>query len=110
MRSESCDRGSIRAAGGLALVVLALTGCEPFGPNPSGEVILPDTTRRVSAPVEREAQLRTATSRDDIPELTGAPGPDGRWPAPVPGSRETAYRDARQLVVGSEGPYALTRE
>ncbi len=109
MRSKSCDWGSIRAAGGLALMVRALAGCESIGPNPSGEVILPEATRRVNASAEREAQLRTATSRDDIPELTGAPGPDGRWPAPVPGLRETAYRDARQLVVGSEGPYALTR-
>lgn len=109
MRSRTCNLAAARTAAGLMLAGLVLAGCEPFGPNPSGEAILPDTTRRISASAERSAQLGTGTIRDDIPELTGAPGPDGRWPAPVPTSRETAYRDAMQLVVGSEGPWALTR-
>lgn len=99
-------------AGRIALLVmlgLSVAGCETYGPNPSGEVYLPEATQRLSASAVRDAQLRTGTSRDDYPELTGAPDPDGKWPARTGPSSRTVYRDAEQLVVGSEGPWALTR-
>ena len=92
-----------------AALVLTVAGCEGYGPNPSGEVILPEATRHINAAAQREAQLRTGTSDDDLPELTGAPGPDGLWPARVGVNGMTVYRDADRLVVGSEGPGARTQ-
>ncbi len=101
--TQALSRGAL-----LAVLALTVAGCEPYGPNPSGEVNLPDATRRIHAPTERDAQLRTGTSADDLPELTGAPGADGRWPARVGSNGMTVYRDANRLVVGSEGPGART--
>ncbi|SDL31588.1 hypothetical protein [Aliiruegeria lutimaris] len=94
-------------AGGLALATL-LSGCGPYTPNPSGEVLLPDTTRRINPSVEREAQLRTGTTQDDYPEFTGAPGPYGTWPATVGNSGTKVYRAANSLQVVAEGPGAVT--
>ncbi len=100
---------SIRAAAGIG-ALLALAACDTgYGPNPSGEVTLPEATRRIDASQEREAQLRTGTMQDDIPEYTGAPNPWGRWPAKAGSNGRTVYRDADQLVVFSEGPGARSR-
>ena len=100
-RSVSAARPAL-----FVLLALACAGCDGYGPNPSGEVTLPEATRRIDAREAREAQLVTGTSRDDLPEYTGAPGPDGRWPARVGARGATVYRDADALVVGSEGPFA----
>jgi hypothetical protein len=61
--------------------------------------VLPAGTAVIYAPDERGAQLRTGTWRDDIPEYTGAPGPDGKWPAYAHAKRRTVYRD-EDVVTG----------
>lgn len=90
-------------------VLLGLAACETYGPNPSGEVTLPEGTRRINAVEERASQLATGTYHDDIPELTGAPSPRAVWPAYVDTKGKTVYRDVDSLLVGSEGPYAVTQ-
>ena len=104
--------GKALKGAGLVMLVLTVSGCDSlrYGPNPSGEVALPEATRRVDPVAERNRQLQTGTLRDDYPELTGAPGPDGRWPASYGASGQSVYRDADALQVGSEGPYARIAE
>ena len=101
-------------AGGLIALALSVSGCEiltgkPYGTNPSGKVVLPAKTKKVHTSAERSAQLRTTTYTDDHPELTGAPGPDGRWPAKVGNTNLTTYMAEHSLIVGSEGPGAVRR-
>ncbi|MFV0333622.1 MAG: hypothetical protein ACK5JR_06075 [Tropicimonas sp.] len=98
---------------GMVLLSLGLSGCDivtgrPYGKNPSGEVTLPEATRRIDPAAERGAQLKTTTYTDDHPELTGAPDPHGRWPAKVGRTRSTAYKAKEAMIVGSEGPGAVT--
>ncbi len=88
--------GVIRGAA-MAGLGLLLAACETETPSarmdPLPPVVsqLPDSTPRIDARAQREAQLRTGTYHDDIPELTGAPGTNARWPAPVYRDRRAAY-------------------
>ncbi|NDR58426.1 hypothetical protein [Aliiruegeria sabulilitoris] len=106
---ENCKtRKSVLLGAAVLAFATLLSGCGPYVPNPSGEVLLPDTTRRINPSVEREAQLRTGTNQDDHPEFTGAPGPYGTWPATVGEAGTKVYRSANSLQVVAEGPGAVT--
>ena len=90
--------GAIPAAGkrllqgiAAAAIGLGLAACTPAPESAMDVVYLPGATPRISAPAQRSAQLRTGTYLDDIPEYTGAPGIDARWPAYVPRLRHPAY-------------------
>lgn len=89
-----------RSVGALA-IGLGLAACE--APEATQDkVYLPDTTPRISAPVERGRQLATGTYSDDFPELTGAPGPHGEHPAYVPATRQTVFRDEQTTPVAEQ--------
>lgn len=118
MGSNRGNRKNIIVTGmrgmGAVVLCLAVSACDtltgrPYGANPSGEVVLPAQTQIIDPAAERAAQLRTSTSSDDHPELTGAPDARGRWPAKVGNQPLRAWRAADGLVVGSEGPGAIRR-
>lgn len=90
-----------------ACLLFGLTACtEPPGKGIE-TVTLPAGTERIDARVARAAQLRTGSIKDDLPEYTGAPGPNGRWPA-YPANGRTVYRAVEDMRVGGEGPGART--
>jgi hypothetical protein len=101
----SARRRALVRSVAMILIGFSVTACEAPGENPSGVVYLPDSTPRINARVAREAQLVSPTYRDDLPEYTGAPSPEGVWPARS-ATGQTIYRDEANLEVGSEGPYA----
>lgn len=86
----------------LGLGLSACTGGQRYGIE---AVDVPADSPRINAKATRAAQLKTGTTDDDIPEFTGAPGPDGRWPATTVAGRNV-YRDVRNMEVAAEGPGA----
>ncbi|PRY26074.1 hypothetical protein CLV78_101167 [Aliiruegeria haliotis] len=65
-------------------------------------VVLPASTQRINARVERERQLVTGTYRDDIAELTGAPSAHGKHPAYAPLAGKTAYRYRKDAITAAD--------
>ncbi|MFV0358843.1 hypothetical protein [Tropicimonas sp.] len=88
----------LRMAGALAATMI-VAGCDVPPDATQRTYSLPASTPVISASAERARQLTTTSAEDDIPEYTGAPGPNGELPSYVPLTRTTVFDRAQVRIV-----------
>ncbi|WP_116132203.1 hypothetical protein [Tropicimonas sp. IMCC34043] len=91
MMSARTPRGAavLLTAAATLVLGLAVSGCSPVPADQ--KVALPAGTPKLSASAQRAKQLSASGAASDVPEYTGAPGPDAEFPTYVAQTGKTVY-------------------